>query len=166
MIPIINTIGFDTLQCFNALIPSIWYIKVYEVNSVYRIHSFEVVGYIIASIFQANISMAIYYLVSEHFLHCNTEYTKLCHNLAFWPILNIAIYAFSFGNHLCIDWDCIYSAQGNIHCYLFSYYKHYKLYCCVIIVLLVNEYWWICNFPNFSVNYFIAIVYVFVFMNI
>ena len=45
-------------------------------------------------------------------------------------------------------WDCIYSAQGNIHCYLFSYYKHYKLYCCVIIVLLVNEYWWICNFPN------------------
>ena len=40
---------------------------------------------ITASIFQAisHISMAIYYLVSEHYFHCNTEYTQLCHSLAF-----------------------------------------------------------------------------------
>ena len=43
------------------------------------------------SIFQAisHISMAIYYLVSEHYFHCNTEYTQLCHSLAFWPIFTV-----------------------------------------------------------------------------
>ena len=66
----------------------------------------------------------------------STEYTKLVRKMQ----LSIS---FNFKWRFTIA-----SVKGNIHCYLFSYYKHYKLYCCVIIVLLVNEYWWICNFPN------------------
>ena len=67
---------------------------------------------ITASIFQAisHISMAIYYLFSEHFLHCNAGYSQLCHNLAFWPILNIAIFSFSFG----LGWGLVYYAMVGI----------------------------------------------------
>ena len=128
---------------------------------------------IIASIFQAisHISMAIYYLVSEHFLHCNTEYTKLCHNLAFWPILNIAIYAFSFG----FGWGLVYFALIGI---VFTVHREIFTAICSVITNITNYiavlllYYLLTNiggfatFLIFSVNYFIAIVYVFVFMNI
>ena len=128
---------------------------------------------IIASIFQAisHISMAVYYLVSEHFLHCNTEYTNLCHDLAFWPILNIAIYAFSFG----FGWGLVYFALIGI---VFTVHREIFTAICSVITNITNYiavlllYYLLTNiggfatFLIFSVNYFIAIVYVFVFMNI
>ena len=128
---------------------------------------------ITASIFQAisHISMAIYYLVSEHYLHCNTDYTELCHNLAFWPILNIAIYAFAFG----FGWGLVYFALIGI---VFTVHREIFTAICSVITNITNFivvmllYYLLTNiggfatFLIFSVNYFIAIVYVSVFMKI
>ena len=128
---------------------------------------------ITASIFQAisHISMTIYYLVSEHYLHCNTEYTQLCHNLAFWPILNIAIYAFSFG----LGWGLVYFALLGI---VFTVHRELFTAICSVTTNITNYivvilfYYLLTNiggfatFLVFSVNYFIAIVYVYFFMNI
>ena len=123
---------------------------------------------ITASIFQAmsHMSMAIYYLVSEHFLYCNTEYTQLCRSLAFWPILNIAIYAFSFG----LGWGLVFFALlgtlftvhkefsgaiigvvANISSYsviLLFFYSLHNVGGCITFLIL-------------SVNYLIAIGYAF-----
>ena len=128
---------------------------------------------ITASIFQfiSHVSMAIYYLVSEHYLHCNTEYTRLCHNLAFWPILNIAIYAFSFG----FGWGLVYFALIGI---VFTVHREIFTAICSVITNITNFitvilfYYLLTNiggfvtFLIFSVNYFIAIIYLYFFMNI
>ena len=115
--------------------------------------------------------MAIYYLVSEHYLHCNTEYTKLCHSLAFWPILNIAIYAFSFG----FGWGLVYFALVGI---VFTVHREISTAICSVIsdltsyIAVMLLYYLLTNiggfatFLFFAVNYFIAIVYISVFMNI
>ena len=68
---------------------------------------------IIASTFQAisHLSMATYYFISENHLHCNTSYSQLCHSLSFWPISNIALFAFSFG----FGWGILfYSLLGTL----------------------------------------------------
>ena len=128
---------------------------------------------ITASIFQgmSHISMAIYYLVSEHYFHCNTEYTQLCHSLAFWPILNIAIYAFAFG----FSWGLVYFALLGI---LFTVHRELYTGICSVITNITNYtvvillYYLLTNiggfatFLIFSVNYFIAIVYISIFMNV
>ena len=128
---------------------------------------------ITASIFQAisHISMAIYYLVSEHYFHCNTEYTQLCHSLAFWPILNIAIYAFAFG----LGWGLVYFALVGI---LFTVHREFSASISAIVanfaaysVILIFFYLLLniggfITFLIFSVNYLIAIIYVFFFLKI
>ena len=128
---------------------------------------------ITASIFQAisHISMAIYYLVTEHYLHCNTEYTQLCHNLAFWPILNIAAFAFSFG----LGWGLVFSALAGI---LFTVHREFSAaiigvvfsfsayFAVLIFFYLLHNVGGFITFLIFSVNYFIAIGYVFFFLNI
>ena len=128
---------------------------------------------ITASIFQAisHISMAIYYLVTEHYLHCNTEYTQLCQNLAFWPILNIATYAFSFG----LGWGLVYFALLGI---LFTVHREFSAaiigvvvsfssyFAVLIFFYLLHNVGGFITFLIFSVNYFIAIGYVFFFLKI
>ena len=128
---------------------------------------------ITASIFQAisHISMAIYYLVSEHFLHCNTEYTQLCHNLAFWPILNIAIYAFSFG----LGWGLVYFALIGI---VFTVHREFFAAIAGVVInissfsVILIFFYLLHNVGGFiiflilSVNYLIAIVYVFFFLKV
>ena len=128
---------------------------------------------ITASIFQAisHISMAIYYLVTEHYLHCNTEYTQLCHNLAFWPILNIATYAFSFG----LGWGLVFYALVGI---LFTVHREFSAaiisvvfsfssyFVVLIFFYLLHNVGGFITFLIFSVNYFIAIGYAFFFLEI
>ena len=123
---------------------------------------------ITASIFQAisYISMAIYYLVSEHYLHCNTEYTQLCNNLAFWPILNIAIYAFSFA----VGWGLVYYAlvgiMFTVHRELFTaitdMITNFSAYIVVMIFFyLLHNIGGFSTFLIFSCNYIIAIIFVY-----
>ena len=123
---------------------------------------------ITASIFQAisHISMAMYYLVSEHYLHCNTEYTQLCHNLAFWPILNIAIYAFSFA----VGWGLVYFALVGIiftvHRELFTaitdIITNFTSYIVIMIFFyLLHNIGGFFTFLIFSCNYIIAIIFVY-----
>ena len=128
---------------------------------------------ITASIFQAisHISMAIYYLVSEHYFHCNTEYTQLCHSLAFWPILNIAIYAFAFG----LGWGLVYYALVGI---VFTVHREFSAsisgianeftaYSVVLIFFyLLHNLGGFITFLIFSLNYLIAIGYVLFFLKI
>ncbi|KAI6649647.1 Solute carrier family 2, facilitated glucose transporter member 8 [Oopsacas minuta] len=128
---------------------------------------------ITASIFQAisYISMAIYYLVSEHYLHCNTEYSQLYHTLAFWPIFNIALFSFSFG----IGWGLVYFALVGImftmHSELFTaitdMIAHISAYIVVMIFFyLLHNIGGFATFLIFSCNYLIAIVLVYFFFNI
>ena len=123
---------------------------------------------ITASIFQAisHLSMAIYYLVSEHYLHCNTEYTQLCHNLAFWPILNIAIYAFSFS----VGWGLVYFAlvgiMFTVHRELFTaitdMITNFSSYIVIMIFFyLLHNIGGFFTFLIFSCNYIIAIIFVY-----
>ena len=123
---------------------------------------------ITASIFQAisHISMAIYYLVSEHYFHCYTEYTQLCHSLAFWPILNIAIYAFAFG----LGWGLVFYALVGI---VFTVHKesfiamtdiitNFSSYIVVMIFFyLLHNIGGFSTFLIFSCNYIIAIIFVY-----
>ena len=53
---------------------------------------------IVASSLQSlsHLSMAIYFLVYEHKMHCVSSYSQLCRIISFWPVCNIAVYAFSF----------------------------------------------------------------------
>ena len=53
---------------------------------------------IVTSSIQAlsHFSMAIYYLVSAHFINCSNLTPQLCHLLSCWPIFNLAIYGFCF----------------------------------------------------------------------
>ncbi|KAI6650408.1 hypothetical protein LOD99_5845 [Oopsacas minuta] len=128
---------------------------------------------ITASIFQAisHISMAIYYLVSEHYLHCNTEYSQLCHKLAFWPIFNIALFAFSFG----FGWGLVYFSLIGI-----MFTKHRELFtgissaitnlanymAIMIFFYLLKNIGGFATFLIFSSNYFIAIAFISFFLNI
>ncbi|KAI6650411.1 Solute carrier family 2, facilitated glucose transporter member 8 [Oopsacas minuta] len=128
---------------------------------------------ITASIFQAisHISMAIYYLVSEHYLHCNTEYSQLCHTLAFWPISNLALYAFSFG----FGWGLVhYSLIGIV------FTKHKALSFGIVGVFgnttsfaviyiffyLLQNIGGFFTFIMLSFNYLFAIGYIYLFINI
>ncbi|KAI6650407.1 Sugar transporter ERD6-like 4 [Oopsacas minuta] len=128
---------------------------------------------ITASIFQAisHISMAIYYLVTEHYLHCNTEYSQLCHTLAFWPIFNIALYAFSFG----FGWGLVYFAlvgimfttHREILSAISSIISNISAYTAILVFFyLLNNIGGFATFLIFSSNYFIAIGVVYFFMNI
>ena len=53
---------------------------------------------ILGALLQAfsHLSMAVYYFVSENHLHCLKEYSQICQTISFWPIFNIALYAFGF----------------------------------------------------------------------
>ena len=53
---------------------------------------------IVGNIFQALslLSMAIYYFISDNYLHCTLESSVICQSISFWPILNIGLYAFAF----------------------------------------------------------------------
>ena len=128
---------------------------------------------ITASIFQAisHISMAIYYLVSEHYLNCNTEYTQLCHNLAFWPILNIAIYAFSFG----LGWGLVYFAligivftvHRELSAAIVGVVESLSSYSVVLIFFyLLHHFGGFIAFLILSINHIIAIGYVFFFLKV
>ena len=128
---------------------------------------------ITASILQAisHISMAIYYLFSEHYLHCNTEYTQLCHSLAFWPILNIATYAFSFG----LGWGLVFYALVGI---VFTVHREFSAaiigvvvsftsyFAVLIFFYLLYNIGGFITFLIFSANYLIAIGYTFIFIKI
>ncbi|KAI6650405.1 hypothetical protein LOD99_5842 [Oopsacas minuta] len=126
---------------------------------------------ITASIFQAisYISMAIYYFVSEHYLHCNTEYSQLCHTLAFWPISNIALYAFSFG----FGWGVVYFALAGT---MFTVHKELSIgiggfitnistYLAVMIFFyLLQNIGGFATFLMLTSIYLIAIVFIYFFL--
>ena len=139
------------------------------VQSYFKIKWLLITG----SIFQAisHISMAIFYLVSEHYLHCNTEYSQLCHNLAFWPIVNIAVFSFSFG----LGWGLVYYAMVGI---VFTVHRELSAAITDVIVnfssfiviliffyLLYNVGGFV-TFLIFSVNYLIAICFALFFLKI
>ena len=53
----------------------------------------------LTTLFQAlsHLSMSVYFFVSVNYFHCVTApHNHICTSLAFWPIANIAFYAFSF----------------------------------------------------------------------
>ena len=123
---------------------------------------------IIASTFQAisHLSMAIYYFVSENYLHCNTGYSQLCHALSFWPIFNIALFAFSFG----FGWGLVYfGLLGTV----FTVHKEFSVGVTEITAnigsyLVVTVFFYLFEsiggfftFLIFSLDYIIAIVFVY-----
>ena len=123
---------------------------------------------IIASIFQAisHISMAMYYYVSDNYLHCNIDYSELCQTLAFWPILNIAVFALSFS----IGWGIVYytliGVMFTLHRELFTGVTFVITnFCSYIVVMiffyLLQSFGGFLTFLIFSCNYIIAIVFVY-----
>ena len=52
----------------------------------------------------SHISMAAYYYVSDNYLHCKLLPSQICLSLSFWPIFNIALFAFSYS----LGWGLVY----------------------------------------------------------
>ena len=92
----------ESQQAINPKIASLFYPIFLILGGVVSIFALKCIKLkrllIVASSFQAlsHASMAIYFLVSEHYLHCVSHYSQLCRSLSFWPICNIALYAFNF----------------------------------------------------------------------
>ena len=53
-----------------------------------------IVGNILQTL--SHLSMAIYYFISDNYLHCTHESSLICQSISFWPILNIGLYAFAY----------------------------------------------------------------------
>ena len=128
---------------------------------------------IFASVFQAisHISMAIYFLISENHLHCMTQYSDICHKISFWPIFNIALFAFSYG----LGWGLVfYTLLGLV----FTVHRELSTAIAGIIMsisfftvimaffYMLHNIGGIATFLILSGNYFIAIGFVYFFMDI
>ena len=58
----------------------------------------------------SHLSMSVYYMVSEKYLNCGVDYSDLCRIISFWPISNVAVYAFGF----TLGWGLVYFALFGI----------------------------------------------------
>ncbi|KAI6650387.1 hypothetical protein LOD99_5824 [Oopsacas minuta] len=128
---------------------------------------------IIASVLPAtsHISMAIYYLLSEHYLYCNTEYSQLCHTLAFWPIFTIALFSLSYG----FGWGLVFYSLMRM---MFTVHKEFSLsisgiftnisafFVVFIFFYLLHNIGGFFTFLIFAINYLFACIYVYFFIDI
>ena len=128
---------------------------------------------IFASVFQAisHISMAIYFLISENYLHCTTQYSYMCHTISFWPIFNIALFAFSFS----LGWGLVYYTLIGI---VFTIHREFSIAIAGIItnisayIVVIAFFYMLPNiggietFLILSSNYVIAIGFVYFSINI
>ena len=128
---------------------------------------------IIASVFQAisHISMAIYFLISDNHLHCMTLQSHVCRVISFWPILNIALFAFSFA----FGWGLVFFTLIGV---VFTVHREYSTaivvttedICSYLVVMaffyLLHNIGGFATFLIFSANYFFAIGFVYFFVNI
>ena len=88
----------------------------------------------------SHISMAVYYFVSENHLSCMKENLQICQTISFWPMVNIALYAFGFS----LGWGLTYfSLVGT----LLIYYRKVS----VLIVFLLE---YLCMFAVINLFYF------------
>ena len=128
---------------------------------------------IIASVFQAisHISMAIYFLISDNHLHCMTLQSHVCRVISFWPILNIALFAFSFA----FGWGLVFFTLIGV---VFTVHREFSTAivvttedtCSYLVVMaffyLLHNIGGFATFLIFSANYFIAIGFVYFFVNV
>ena len=128
---------------------------------------------IIASVFQAisHISMAIYFLISENYLHCMTLQSHVCRVISFWPILNIALFAFSFA----FGWGLVFFSLIGV---VFTVHREFSTAIVTIFqnlsssLVVMAFFYFLHNiggfatFLIFSTNYFFAIGFVYFFVNI
>ena len=128
---------------------------------------------IFASVFQAisHISMAIYFLISDNHLHCMTQHSHICHTISFWPILNIALYAFSFS----LGWGLVYftligimfTVHRELSTAITDMITNFTSYIVVMVFFyLLHNIGGFATFLIFACVYFIAIVLVYFLMNI
>ena len=123
---------------------------------------------IIASVFQAisHISMAIYFLISDNHLHCMTLQSHVCRVISFWPIFNIALFAFSFA----FGWGLVFFTLIGV---IFAVHREFSTeivaatdnassYLVVMAFFyLLHNIGGFVTFLIFSANYFIAICFVY-----
>ena len=128
---------------------------------------------IFASVFQAisHISMAFFYLISQNYLHCTTQYSHMCHTISFWPIFNIALFAFSYG----VGWGLVYftligiafTVHRVLSTAIVAMIMNFSSYIVVMVFFyMLHNIGGFATFLTFSSNYFIAIGIVYFFMNI
>ena len=100
---------------------------------------------IVGNIFQtlSHLSMAIYYFISDNYLHCMRESSLICQTISFWPILNIGLNAFAFS----MGWGLIYFSLIAI---LYVSYKEIaipitSLICNASIFIVINVFYILMN---------------------
>ena len=128
---------------------------------------------IIASVFQAisHISMAIYFLISDNHLHCMTLQSHVCRVISFWPIFNIALFAFSFA----FGWGLVFFTLIGV---IFTVHREFSTaivtilqnFCSYLVVMgffyLLHNIGGFVTFLIFSAIYFFAIGFTYFFVNI
>ena len=102
---------------------------------------------IVASSLQtiSHISMAIYFLTLEHQTNCTLHHSSICGAIFYWPICNVALFAFSFA----LGWGLVYFSLIGL---MFSVHRE--------ISLAITE-----AFANIS-SYLIVQVFYYLFINI
>ena len=128
---------------------------------------------IFASVFQAisHISMVLFYLISQNYLHCTTQYSHICHTISFWPIFNIALFAFSFA----LGWGVVYftligiifTVHRELSVAITDIIANFSSYIVVMVFFfLLHSIGGFATFLIFASVYFVAIGFVYFLMNI
>ena len=119
----------------------------------------------------SHISMAAYYYVSDNYLHCKLLPSQICLSLSFWPIFNIALFAFSYS----LGWGLVYFSLLGV---MFTVHREFSTaiteminnlasYLVVIIFFyLLSNLGGFATFLIFSCNYIFAIVFVYFFIKV
>ena len=89
----------------------------------------------------SHLSMSIYYFVSDKYFHCTDESSQICQMISFWPITNVALFAFAFS----LGWGVIYASLITI---LIVSYREISL---LIVNLTVSA----CAFTFINLFYFL-----------
>ena len=91
----------------------------------------------------SHLSMSIYYFVSDRYFHCTVENSQICQTISFWPITNVALFAFAFS----LGWGLTYSSLITI---LIVSYREISLLipnltCCVCMFSVINLFYFLLN---------------------
>ena len=121
----------------------------------------------------AQVSMALYYLISEDYYHCNTvsSQSQTCWIISLWSISNIAVYSFGFA----LGWGLIYFTLIGI---MFSTHRELssgltETFTSLSGFVLVLAFYFLLHsiggfltFLILSIEHIVAIVYVYYFINL
>ena len=119
----------------------------------------------------SHFSMAMYYFVSQRLVNCNNLSPQLCHLFSFWPVLNLAMYGFSFslgfGSVLYSIMGIMYTSYKEISVAIseivLNFVSYFVVYIFYILLHLIGGFW---TFLLLSSIHVISVVVIYIILDI